>query len=300
MDDTSPSQPYVGRRLMTVLAHPDDETFGASATLAKYVAGGAELVMVCATRGEVGQISDLSDATPATLGQAREQELRNAAAAVGAKEVIFLDYIDGQVAAADFAELEAKVVALYRHYRPNVVITFGKEGVYGHPDHVTIGKAAVAAFQDAADPLKFADDEPYQPQKLYFLALSMPRMMRSMQRAIELGVPAVGMAADFTAGRNPGEGDVRIGGDAAPAGAPVGSPEEDITTVIDTTNFTDQKVQAIQSHRSQLAKDLPFRYVTPEIGRQIYTEEIFSHADPSGNIIRPSDGQPETDLLAGI
>ena len=80
--------------LLAVFAHPDDEAFGTGGTLSQYAVDGTKVYLVCATRGEVGEISDPSYATPETLGQVREGELRCAAETMGVAELIFLDYRD--------------------------------------------------------------------------------------------------------------------------------------------------------------------------------------------------------------
>jgi LmbE family N-acetylglucosaminyl deacetylase len=133
-------------RLLGVFAHPDDEVFCAGGTLAKYVAAGAEALVVSATRGEGGQIRDSTIATRATLGAVREQELRNACAALGVQRVEFFDHVDGTLADVGRVTLAAEVSAVLDDFAPDVVITFGPDGAYGHPDHVTIGDATTDAF----------------------------------------------------------------------------------------------------------------------------------------------------------
>lgn len=134
-------------RVLGVFAHPDDEVFVAGGTFAKYAAAGAEVMIVSATRGQAGQIRDARVATRKTLGQVREQELRTACAMLGVRHVACLDYMDGQLAAADRDALVASVVDVMREFRPTIVITFGEDGAYGHPDHVAISAATTHAFE---------------------------------------------------------------------------------------------------------------------------------------------------------
>ena len=95
--------------LMAIYAHPDDESYSVGGVLAKYASQGIPTYVVCATRGEVGEIADPSFATPATLGQVRESELREACRILGVKEVVFLDYIDGQLDKADPNEAQERM-----------------------------------------------------------------------------------------------------------------------------------------------------------------------------------------------
>ncbi len=113
--------------------------------MAKYVQAGAEAMVVCATRGEAGQIRDASVATPNSLGAVREAELREACARLGVQHVAVLDHIDGTLAGLDQGLLVDEVRAVIDEFSPNVVVTFGPDGAYGHPDHVTIGGVTSAA-----------------------------------------------------------------------------------------------------------------------------------------------------------
>jgi len=139
-------------RILGVFAHPDDEVFVAGGTLAKYAARGAEAMVLSATRGQAGQIRDASAATRHILGAVREQELRRACAILGVQHVGCLDYMDGALREADFDVLARAVGDAIRDFRPDVVITFGEDGAYGHPDHVTISAATTRAFEGAGLP----------------------------------------------------------------------------------------------------------------------------------------------------
>ncbi|HTJ60843.1 MAG TPA: PIG-L family deacetylase [Candidatus Saccharimonadales bacterium] len=141
-----------GVRILAVFAHPDDEVFVAGGTLAKYGRRGAEAMVLSATRGQAGQIRDASAATRHTLGTIREQELRRACAILGVQHVRCLDYMDGALREADFETLVRSVTDTIRDFRPDVVITFGEDGAYGHPDHVTISAATTRAFEAAGLP----------------------------------------------------------------------------------------------------------------------------------------------------
>ena len=136
----------VAGRILGVFAHPDDEVFCVGGTMAKYVEQGAEAMVVSATRGEAGQIRDAAVATRTGLGAAREAELREACARLGVQQVRFFDYIDGTLAGVDAATLRDQIGAVLDEFRPDVVVTFGPDGFYGHPDHVTMGALTTEAF----------------------------------------------------------------------------------------------------------------------------------------------------------
>ena len=153
--------PVRARRLLGVFAHPDDETFCAGGTLARYADMGCQAMVVSATRGEAGQIRDSTRATRRTLAAVREKELEAACAALGVGHVRCLDYRDGTLADADGAELRSAVLAVVAEFTPDVVITFGDDGAYGHPDHTTISQITTDAFFGAAAGL----DPP--PARLY-------------------------------------------------------------------------------------------------------------------------------------
>ncbi|HEY6297224.1 MAG TPA: PIG-L family deacetylase [Streptosporangiaceae bacterium] len=146
-------------RLLGIFAHPDDETFCAGGTFARYAQEGAEIMVVSATRGQAGQIRDARVGTRRTIGAVREGELRLACKRLGVAEVRCWDYADGGLAQADFAGLVRQVVQVIGEFRPEAVITFGPEGAYGHPDHITIGAAATAACREAG--------APYRPDRVY-------------------------------------------------------------------------------------------------------------------------------------
>ena len=139
-------------RLLGVFAHPDDETFCAGGTFARYAGQGAEIMVVSATRGQAGQIRDAAAGNRRTIAAVREAELRLACERLGITRVRCLDHVDGTLADAGFSALVDEVAEVIGEFRPDVVITFGPDGGYGHPDHVTISAVTTAACQRAADP----------------------------------------------------------------------------------------------------------------------------------------------------
>lgn len=169
------------RVLLTVLAHPDDETFGTGGTLAHYASLGVEVHLICATRGEVGDVEPEMLEGFASVAELRESELRCAAETLGITRVHMLDYRDSgmqgspdnhhpkALAAADINKVAGEIVQKIRELKPQVVITFDPIGGYLHPDHIAIQNAAVKAFYAAADPDQYKGEYPaYQSRKLYF------------------------------------------------------------------------------------------------------------------------------------
>jgi len=169
------------RILLAVLAHPDDETFGAGGTLAYYASRGVEVHLVCATRGEAGDVDAEMMRGYSSVAELREHELNCAAHELGLREVHMLDYRDSgmqgspdnhnprALAVANIDEVAGKVVRYIRELRPQVVVTFDPIGGYRHPDHIAIQRAAVKAFYAAGDAAQYPDGIPaFRPQKLYF------------------------------------------------------------------------------------------------------------------------------------
>jgi LmbE family N-acetylglucosaminyl deacetylase len=172
--------------LLAVLAHPDDETFGTGGTLAYYACKGVSVHLVCATRGEVGEMSPDMMQGFSSIAEVREHELRCASQTLGLSGVYFLDYRDSgmpgspdnrhpqALAAQPISEVAAKVVSHIRRLKPQVVITFDPIGGYRHPDHIAIHEATVQAFHLAAQ-ADYQDAEnlpPHQADKLYYQTIS--------------------------------------------------------------------------------------------------------------------------------
>ena len=130
------------RTILIVIAHPDDESFPMGGTLAKYSAAGVRVVLVSATRGEAG-VPGLSTIEAARL---RETELSAAAQVLGISRLEFLDYLDGEFNRADEEEVVGKLLRIIQEEKPDVLITFGLDGISGHPDHIATHRFTSAAF----------------------------------------------------------------------------------------------------------------------------------------------------------
>ncbi len=170
------------KTLLAVLAHPDDETFGMGGTIALYAKRGVDVHLICATRGEVGEIDPQYKEQIKSAACLRTQELRCAAEALGIRHLYFLDYRDSgmpgseannhpkALAAQPVEKVAREITHLMRKIKPTIVITFDPIGGYRHPDHIAIQRATVQAFNMVSDKL-FIDPEglpAYQPEKLYF------------------------------------------------------------------------------------------------------------------------------------
>ena len=159
-------------RILGLFAHPDDEVFVAGGTLAKYAAEGAEIMVVSATRGQAGQIRDSTIATRRTLGIVREQELHLSSARLGVQHSLCWDYGDGTLRSLDPEQLVRDAVAAIRGFRPDIVLSFGPDGGYGHPDHIVMCLVTSEAVRRAADPTQFPEQvaaglAPHQPWRYY-------------------------------------------------------------------------------------------------------------------------------------
>ena len=166
--------------LLSVLSHPDDESFGMGGTLAKYAEEGTDVYLICATRGEAGEVDPKYLEGYSSLAQMREKELRCAAKQLGIKAVLLLGYrdsgmtgsVDNQNPAALInapMDRVAKEIAEYiRKVQPQVVLTFDPIGGYRHPDHVFIHHATTKAFSLAGNPTLKISSPHYKPGKLFY------------------------------------------------------------------------------------------------------------------------------------
>ncbi len=263
------------QRLLALYAHPDDESFGIGGTLARYAAQGVSVTLVCATRGEAGQIADPSLATPETLGAVREQELRCACRELGVEQLIFLDYRDSGMAGspdnqhprafmnAPAEEVVPRLVGIIRKVQPDVVVTFEPNGGYGHPDHKAIHRHGVAAFHAAGDPARYPEQgAPFQPGRLFYSSLARSFFLELLRRMEARGI-------------DPGEFGERI------LRGEVGWPDENVDTFIDVSAFVERKWAALHCHATQFGPTNMFRRLPPEEIFPLLGREFFALAWPA-------------------
>ncbi len=302
--------------LLTVHAHPDDESSKGAGTVARYHAEGVRTVLVCCTGGEEGEVLNPAMATPETearLADLRMEELERATAIIGYDEVDMLGYRDSGMAGAEsnshpesFAqapldEAVERLVTIVRRARPQVMVIYGDEqSGYPHPDHLRVHEVGLAAFGAAGDPGRFPSaGEPWQPAKLYYTGFSVARFKEIHQKFEELGL------------ESPFDEQWRSRWD--------GIPEEPITTSIDIAEYADVRQRALLAHATQVDPESPFWFgLPPEVMRSIHPFDDYRLAlvaGPDGVPAPPVPAAPapaagsadggsgapvETDLFAGV
>ncbi len=236
--------------LMAVFAHPDDEAFGTGGTLTKYAAQGRDVYLVTATRGEAGQIAEPDMATPANLPYVREQELRCACEIYGIHPPRFLDYQDGQLPIVNQGQAVGKLVRLIRQLEPQVLITFGSDGIYGHYDHIAAHRWATIAVNLAADAGCFPDPrtgtcETHQVSKVYFRVLSQDQVATMSEGDAPAAVMLDGVPFYF-----------------------VGYSADEITAVIDVSDHLEAKLRGIRCHATQVGRRNRFSETPDQVMRE--------------------------------
>lgn len=269
-------------RLLAVLAHPDDETLGVGGTLAKYAAEGCTVSLLTATRGGGGRYlafppGHQEHPGALALGTIREAELRKAAAELGVGDVTVLDYPDKYVDRAEPHHAIAAIAGHLRSVRPDVVITFGPDGAYGHPDHIAISQFTTAAIVTAADPM-FASggehgDRPHAVAKLYYIAWP-----QSTWSAYESALKKLTSVVDGVERQT------------------VPWPDWGVTTRIDTRSYWPTVWRAVCCHQSQMAAYEKLSQLSPELHAALWGSQSFYRAFSTANGGRKA----ETDLFEGI
>jgi LmbE family N-acetylglucosaminyl deacetylase len=267
---------------MAVLAHPDDESLGVGGSLAKYASEGVEVYLLTATRGESGRYrghrpDDSEHPGSVALAKIREAELRAAASVLGVREVSLLDHHDQELDRANPRLAIAEIVGHLRRVRPDVVVTFGPEGGYGHPDHIAISQFTTAAIVAAADHGFACAGEatvpPHAVSKLYYVAW--PESTVAAYRA------AVRRLFSMVDG---------VERESTPW------PDWAITTVIDTRSFWSTVWRAISCHESQISAYARLQDLSPDHHEALWGWQSFYRAFSTVNGGRAR----ETDLFEGI
>ncbi len=281
--------------LLTVHAHPDDETISTGGVMARYAAEGVRVVCVTCTGGEHGEIVVPELDTPenhARLAEIRREELRRALDHLGPIEHHFLGYIDSGMMGtpendapasfwqADFDEAVARLLAVVRSVSPDVIVGYNDFGGYGHPDHIRAALITKAAFE------RTVDDEP-RPSKLYETAIDFARREEVWRVAAERGAdvrwqPSPDETEDARAAREE---------QMAKMAAAVGP----VTTRVDVHDHLEAKYAALREHVTQLSPKMFFLALTPDDWRALLPTEDFTL-----RVSRVGVRIPEEDLFAGL
>jgi mycothiol S-conjugate amidase len=277
-------------RLMSVHAHPDDESSKGAATLARYTAEGVDALVVTCTGGERGDV--LNPALDRAevwqrLPELRREEMAEAARILGVRQR-FLGFIDSGLpvdgaplpndcfARAPLDVAARRLTEVMREFRPHVVITYDESGGYPHPDHIRTHEVAVAAFDAAADPRRYPDaGAPWQPLKLYYQGALSHRWFQTLHDAIT----ARGL-----------ESPMREVLDEWPD-----APTQPVTTRVECADYFPVRDRAALAHATQIAPDGPFFATPRDIERQVWPVEEYQRVR-----CLVDSPLPEDDLFAGI
>jgi N-acetyl-1-D-myo-inositol-2-amino-2-deoxy-alpha-D-glucopyranoside deacetylase len=289
-----------GHRMLLVHAHPDDESIGTGATMAKYAAEGAGVTLVTCTLGELGEVippelAHLAAGADGGLGEYRIGELAAACAALGVTDHRFLGgpgrWRDSGMMGepsndapdcfwrADVDEAARELLGVIREVRPQVLVSYDDNGFYGHPDHIQAHRVAWRAFELAGGLVS------------KFYATALPRSV------IAGGIEA--MRSGSGGGRVPGGGAQDFTQVESVDDLPFGVSDEVVTTEIDATAYLDQKLAAMRAHATQIAVDSPFFAFSDNLGQRAFGREYYTLlAGPRG----PGSGPQgrESDLFAAI
>ncbi|MEM7347253.1 MAG: PIG-L deacetylase family protein [Chloroflexota bacterium] len=267
--------------LVAIFAHPDDEAFGTGGTLTKYVEEGVDVHLVMATLGEAGRVANPNITLTEPISVLRKQELQNACLCYGIDNLHLLGYTDGQTTIVPQNEPVHKLVTLLREIKPQVVVSFGPDGIYGHYDHLAIHRWATAAVQLAGDDQRWPEaGPPHTVPKLYYRAMPNETVEQLRQNNGRDFVLMDGVPFPFT-----------------------GYPANQITTLINVREQARKKLQGLQCHASQFDPEHnPFmRDDFDPIANEWFWQETFMLAKPYSTVdALRRDDQKEDDFFAGL
>ncbi len=277
------------RRLLISMAHPDDESFGAGGLIARYVAEGADVYLICATNGDVGTVAPEMLNGYNSVAELRLAELDCASAKLGFRQVFKLGYKDSGMVNSETSndptclwqapreQVARRVVEVIRDIQPQVVITFNRYGGYGHPDHIAIQRATVDAFHLAGDPNYDTGQPPYQPQKLYYTAFPkhLFRLYVTLARLRRQDPRRIGKNRDIDL-------------------LAIYENIEPVHTRVDVRNYLKAWDEASDCHRSQLGGGNP--RLPMLLRRQIASKQSLTRVHPSPQ----HNHVDEHDLFAGV
>ncbi len=249
--------------VLFVFAHPDDETFLSAGTMLALKDTGSHVAVVSATRGEEGEIAEGVPATRESLGEFREGELRAAMEVLGVEDIRFLDYRDSGMDGTDtnnaadafmrvpVDEVGRRMLAVIDEFRPDLVIGFGPEGVYLHPDHIAAHKGVFKA-------LELTDREAGHHRPDALLYATPPREWFVELGTIE-GNPFAEMPPEFL--------------------AKMGVPADELTHVVDVHAYKDRILEALMCHASQFGAGDPFDWLPPHLEEKFVRYNHYKRAE---------------------
>ena len=232
-----------GGSLMAIFAHPDDESLAAGGLIASCAAAGSTVTLVVATRGEAGP-----GALRGRLAEVRTREMEAAARVLGTSELVWLDYPDGLLPSVDARQLEVDIIRAIAARRPERVVTFDRDGLYWHPDHVALHERVTVAV------MKMGGDAP----ALWYATLPPGAMRAVADHAAAEGVsPAPILGID--------DPDA-FGAQAPPA-----------TIALDVTRYAARKLAALACHATQF-RGSALAAITPADAPRLLGLEQYRHA----------------------
>lgn len=282
------------KRLLLVHAHPDDETINNGATMAKYVAEGAQVTLVTCTRGEEGEVlvpalADLASSIDDKLGEHRVIELTNAMAELGVRDFRFLGAPNkkwrdsGMMGTppnergdvfwqANLDEAANELVKIILEIKPQVMITYDEIGGYGHPDHIKAHQVAMRGAELAAS-------AGWSISKIYWNTMPKSVIQNGIDKMKEVG-------SDF------------FGAESADD-LPFAKPDELVTSLIKAPEYVDKKMAAMKAHETQISVDGPFFALSNNLGLSIWGDEYYTLV--KGEKTAPFDNYGrELDLFSGV
>lgn len=268
--------------ILCAFAHPDDEQFSSAGALWKCVQRGIPVHVLCATRGDAGEISDPALATRETLAEVRSEELRIACAMLDFEPPHLLDYGDGKLPEVPADELRDVVVEYIRRLKPEVVLTFDANGGYGHPDHIAIHHATIAAIDVVGDDSHRPELGPgHIPAKLYATAYPRSLFAKMEQGLIDLGEPGFNLGAVQTI-----------------ESSEMGTSADQLTTVVPVDDVYELRYAAMFAHRTQFGPEAMFARFPESLTRELMAIDCFRRIHPAP--LREAPMPDETDLWAGL
>ena len=283
-------------RLLTVHAHPDDESSKGAGSIAKYHAEGVHTVLVCCTGGEAGDILNPAVDTPevrANLHDVRMAELHASVDALGYSALHMLGYRDSGMpdtdenkdpanfANAPFDDAVGRFVQIIRAEKPQVIITYRDEqSFYPHPDHIRVHEISGPAFDAAGDPDAYPEaGDPWQPSKLYYVSWSIARVKALHQAYLDRGEESA-----YTSWFERGFDTNR---------------KDEFTTLIDVSDYLHKRRESLLAHRTQVDPTGHWMRLPDDVIREVFPWEEFTLARSLVDTGVP-EGEFEDDLFAGL